>query len=400
MNNMDVAVVGGTYREVCLEPKIASLRGSGLRAAALLRSLGAHTTLHTCVDEAADAELVACLHAFAVEARVRRRPPEIVFSYETPVSPARWSYRAARNEIVAKAAKVVAFGMIDATWSVEGDAVVIDPQHGELQGMLAAARASSIAVVLNAHEAARLTGLPAVDAGRALLRHGLDVVVVKQGALGGLVFSSDLIEAYGAIPTPVTKTIGSGDAFTAGFAHAWFDNPDMVLDAARAGSRIAAAHSMTDTPQVVPAQIETLPEPLPHPGDTVPMVYLAAPFFSTAERLLIDTARSALRDAGVRVFSPLHDVGYGGDEVASADLEGLSRCQAVLALLDGGDPGTIFETGWARYAGIPVVGLVADPDLHSWTMLRGTEVTLTTDLTSAIYGAAWAAIRYSSGLTS
>lgn len=393
-------MVGGTYREVCLEPRIAALRGSGLRAASLLSSLEVHTTLHTCVDDAAKAEFEAGLHAFAINASLLTRSSEIVFSYETPVSPARWNYRGARNEIVAKAANLVAFGMIDATWSVEGDSVVIDPQHGELQGMLETTRASSIAVVLNAHEAARLTGLPVVDAGRALLREGLDVVVVKQGALGGLVFSSDLIEAYGAIPTPVTKTIGSGDAFTAGFAHAWFDNPDMIVDAAQAGSRIAAAHSMTDVPQVVPAQIESLPEPLPHPGDTVPMVYLAAPFFSTAERLLVDAARSALRDAGVRVFSPFHDVGYGGDEVASADLEGLSKCQAVLALLDGGDPGTIFEIGWARHAGIPVVGLAADPNLHNWTMLRGTEVTLTTDLTSAVYGAAWAAIRYSSDLAS
>lgn len=398
---MDVAVVGGAYREVCLEPKSASLRGSGLRAAALLRSLGANTTLHTCVDEAAKAEFEAGLHTFAIEARAQPRSSEIVFTYETPVSPARWSYRGVRNEIVAKAARLVAFGMIDATWSVEGDAVVIDPQHGDLLGMLTSTRASSIAVVLNAHEAALLTdGLTAVDAGRALLRQGLDVVVVKQGALGGLVFSGDRIEAYGAIPTPVTRTIGSGDAFTAGFAHAWFENPDMILDAARAGSRIAAAHSITDVPQVVPAQIASLPEPMLHPGDKVPVVYLAAPFFSTAERLLVDSVRNALQDAGVRVFSPLHDVGCGGDEVAAADLDGLSRCQAVLALLDGGDPGTIFETGWARYAGIPVVGLAADPDLHSWTMLRGTGVTLTTDLTSAIYAAAWAAIHHSSRLAS
>jgi len=283
--------------------------------------------------------------------------------------------------------------MIDATWTVVGEQVVVDPQHGDLDALLAAVTSGSVAVVLNAHEAARLTGLPAISAGTALLTGNVDVVVIKQGALGGLVFTATGPEAYGAIPTLLTRTIGSGDAFTAGFAHAWFENPAGPLAAAHMGALVAAAHSMTDVPQVSIESMTALPEPRTHPGETVPTVYIAAPFFSTIERLMVETVRDALFDAGLRVFSPLHDVGTGGDEVAIADLDGLARADAVLALLDGGDPGTVFEAGWATRADIPIVGFTDTPEAHDWTMLRGTGTPLSKDLTSAIHLAAWAAIR-------
>ena len=391
--DQDVSVVGGTYRETCVEPKVDALRGSGLRASALLGSLGRSVTFHTCVDALSEAEASALFHAFRVEPHVRPRSTPMTFAYDTPVSPARWGYREPPVSLEVAGSRVVAFGMVDAIWSIAGERVVLDPQHGDLDAMMAAVQAGSIALVLNAHEARRLTGLPPEEAGPALLGRGAQVVVIKQGALGGLVCSGDNVLTYGPIPTTSTCTIGSGDAFTAGFADAWFEDPADLLGAAQAGARVAAAHSMTDVPQVTPEQLSSLPQPLSHPGDLIPCIYLAAPFFSTHERLLVETARNALLDAGLRVFSPLHEVGAGGDEVAALDLDGVKGCDAVLALLDGADPGTVFEVGWATRAEIPVVGFTQDPALHDWTMMRGTGAPLSNDLTSAIHMAAWAAIR-------
>jgi nucleoside 2-deoxyribosyltransferase len=165
------------------------------------------------------------------------------------------------------------------------------------------------------------------------------------------------------------------------------------LAAAQFGARTAAAHPLTDVPQVSQGLLDSLPAALPYCSDGAPKIYLAAPFFTTAERLLLETVRTALYDAGLEVFSPLHEIGSGGDEVAARDLQGLDGCHSVLALLDGADPGTVFETGWATKTGIPVVGFAAHPELHDWTMLRGTGATVTSDLTSAVYLAAWAAIR-------
>lgn len=287
----------------------------------------------------------------------------MTFWYETPISTAQWEYGGDRSMLQATGAAVVAFGMIDADWKITADRLVIDPQHGNLTEMLTNVDVhDGVAVVLNSHEASRLTGQPPADAGATLIARGADVVIIKQGALGGMVFHGSNVETYGPIPTNVTRTIGSGDAFTAGFAHAWFQEPDDPLEAAQFGARTAAAHSLTDIPQVPQDLLDSLPTPLNYPAGRTPRVYIAAPFFTTADRLLLETVRIALLDASMEVFSPLHDVGAGGDDVARRDLDGLAECDAVLALLDGADPGTVFETGWATRAGIPVVGFTPSPN--------------------------------------
>lgn len=332
-------------------------------------------------------------HVFGYRLKAVGRSMPMGFDYETPISTARWNYPADPVALNAEAADVVAFGMVDADWSIIANRLVLDPQHGDLFALLDATKASqAVAVVLNGHEAARLTGMPPRSAGTHLLERGAAVVVIKQGALGGLVFHADFVEAYGPVPTETTRTIGSGDAFTAGFAHAWFENPDAPLAAAQFGAQVAAAHSVADVPQVSHGLLASLPAALNYCSDKIPKIYLAAPFFTTGERLLLETVRIALHDAGLEVFSPLHEVGAGGDEVAARDLQGLDGCDAVLALLDGADPGTVFETGWATNAGIPVVGFTAHPELHDWTMLRGTGAEISSDLTSAVHLAAWAAI--------
>lgn len=390
-----VLVVGGTYREMCMEPAINALRGSGLRAAALLASLGRTVSFTTCIDANTSDEANAMFDCFRVEATTHPRPSAMSFWYQTPVSTAQWHYAAERQLVQETGADVVGFGMVDADWKITAGRLVLDPQHGPLDALLRAATVTTgdIAVVLNQHEAFRLTGLPAKEAGPELMTRGPRIVVIKQGVLGGIVFHNRRADTYGAIPTETTQTLGSGDAFTAGFAHAWFDNPTDPLEAARFGAKVAAAHSIAGTPQVTADLLAALPPSLPYAGDLTARVYLAAPFFTTSERLFLETVVTALSDAGITVFSPLHEVGAGGDDVATKDLDGLASCHAVLALLDGGDPGTIFETGWATRYGIPVVGFTAHPDSHDWTMLRGTGGILTSDLTSAIHSAAWAAIR-------
>lgn len=93
----------------------------------------------------------------------------------------------------------------------------------------------------------------------------------------------------------------------------------------------------------------------------------------------------------VPVFSPLHEVGTGGSaaEIASADLDGLQQCGAVLALLDGIDPGTVFEVGYARATGKNVVGLAEHLPDYQRTMFEGTHCRLTSDFTTALYMTAW-----------
>lgn len=388
-----VTVVGGTYREQCAEPLSDALYGSGVRAAGILTSLGHRVEFYTCVDRASRREAESVLSCLRIDAAmIADRPQPLSFRYVTPVSPATWTSSPISTSVEIAADVVLAFGMIDMGWSVTGERVVVDPQHGDLESMMNSTKATSLAVVLNANEAERQTGLGPREAGHHLRSRGVEVVVIKRGALGGLVFSDAGVEAYGAIPTNCVRPIGSGDAFTAGFTHAWTLDPSAPVDAARFGAQVAAAHSLIGIPQVSHELLATLPEPLPAIGET-PRVYVAAQFFTLSESLLLEVIRSGLCDSGIAVFSPFHDIGLGGDEVALADLDGLQACHAVLALLDGADPGTVFEVGWATKASVPIVGFSGQPSAHEWTMLRGTGSMVTDDLPTAVYQAGWAAIR-------
>lgn len=80
------------------------------------------------------------------------------------------------------------------------------------------------------------------------------------------------------------------------------------------------------------------------------------------------------------------------ERVVETDLKGLSECKAVFAILDGCDPGTVFEIGWAVRHSIPVIVLSQNPKPADQTMIRGSKNCLITDdFASAIYRVAWAA---------
>ncbi|MFV9485188.1 nucleoside 2-deoxyribosyltransferase [Pseudomonas aeruginosa] len=104
----------------------------------------------------------------------------------------------------------------------------------------------------------------------------------------------------------------------------------------------------------------------------------------------MDEARSALQDMGFNVFSPIHDVGVGpAKDVAQADLKALDACSVVLAVLDGLDPGTLFEVGYARAKGIPVIAVAESVDPSALTMFIGSDCYITNDFTTAIYVTCW-----------
>jgi nucleoside 2-deoxyribosyltransferase len=390
---MDVTVVGGAYHEVCIDPTAHRLMGSGLRAARLLRALGADASLSTCVDAATASELGGVAAAFDVAVSTTPRATPVRYVYETPVHPAIQSGSTSGEPIHADGEVVVGFGMIETEWTAKGDRVVIDPQHSEVAELLGRVRAPHLALVLNEHEARRFAGRDDLrDAARYFVELGIDAVAIKRGARGGLVATASRVDAFGAVPTRRVDPIGSGDAFTAGFAYAWAGQAAEPLEAARFASRVAAAHSLEGAAGFNADVLANVGEPIAYPQDSTPSVYLAGPFFNVAQRMLIRVARRALRHLGVDVFSPLHEIGHGGDEVAELDLAGLGRCSSVLAILDGADSGTVFETGWATRANIPVVALAENADDHAWTMHRGTEALVVPDLSSAIYNAAWAAL--------
>jgi nucleoside 2-deoxyribosyltransferase len=112
-----------------------------------------------------------------------------------------------------------------------------------------------------------------------------------------------------------------------------------------------------------------------------------------AQRWLIEQSRRHLSEQGFRVFSPFHDVGYGSAaEVVPADIAALKKSDFVFAIADGLDSGTLFEIGYAKALGKPVVAFVQNESEQNLKMLEGTNCEIASDFASAIYRMTWAAI--------
>jgi hypothetical protein len=392
-------VAGGSYREISRLPALNQWSGSGVRAAAILAGLGYEVTLRTALDptSAAEAAEVARIGGFRLDPADRGYP--MAYRYVSPLAtpsatvPPRQTVR-----LDVEADQVVAFGMTEVAVTLNAAQAVIDPQNGppEACGLTGESNPGRC-LVLNHREARHLAGQTDLEtAGRDLhQRYGTAAVIIKHAVQGALVVKDGGTTRIGIHPTDEVHPIGSGDAFTAGFAAAWFSGSDAVT-AARQASRTAAAYCATGSPFTV---ADILPVVT---AETVPShgrLYLAGPFFSTAERWLIEHVRDALAALDMPVFSPLHDVGLGGDEVAGRDITGLETASGVLAILDGHDCGTLFEIGWARARGLPVVALALDPGSAAYTMLRGTDCSIVNDLATAVYHASWAALGDSGAAT-
>lgn len=63
----------------------------------------------------------------------------------------------------------------------------------------------------------------------------------------------------------------------------------------------------------------------------------------------------------------------------------------VFGVVDGLDPGTLFEIGYTRSKGKPVIAFVEQEDGESLKLLMGTNCSIERDFTTAIYRTNWIA---------
>lgn len=384
-------VAGGAYLETCLRPEWRRLFGSGLRAACAVSRLSPGTELYAyCFEDWAD-DIRHTAAAFGCIAHLHPIQDAISFSYDYPLSLAQRhpSIVTPNRAIVVPGRTVLRFGFVEGDAIVQAERAVFDPQSLDPLEAFGAngSQANCLAVVLNESEAEASDGV--VDATALMERHGAQIIVVKRGPRGATVHEHgrDPVE----IPVYRSDTvfkIGSGDVFSAAFALHWGERCLDAASAADLASRSVASfvdgHSLPlddATSHAVAVRAEA--------GGRI---YLAGPFFDLPQRWLIEEAYRLLTELGAEVFSPWHEVGTGlpADAIAEADLQGLRGCSKVLALLDGADPGTVFEVGYARALGIPVVALAERLEAQNLTMITGSGCEVTHDFTTAIYRVMWA----------
>jgi hypothetical protein len=392
-----IDVIGGVYSEVCVQPAWDQLYGSAGRAAHALSGVSNGVRLHTCIDDANRSQLDALVGSFGAAVSASRIERTITFHYVHPLSvpiiiPPPHLIRSP-TRISMRADIVLRFGMLEGDGLIEGDRVIYDPQSAYDPRPFAenGSTANVLAIVANGYELRMMSQLddPLAGAQELLRRERAEVVVVKQGGRGALVVTQGSHERVPAYRSASVFSIGSGDIFAATFAHYWGEEGLAPVAAADLASRATARYCETKDALLVPRQ-----EFENEWNQPVTMrdgcVYLAAPFFNIGERWLVEEARAHLTSMGLRVFSPLHDVGRGpGDIVAAKDLAGLDQCDRVLALVDTRDPGTLFEVGYARGKDLPVVFLAETLSEEEQKMLVGTNCRKTDDFATALYMTAW-----------
>jgi hypothetical protein len=283
--------------------------------------------------------------------------------------------------------------MLESSIRVKARRCVYDPQSAfspeafETNG----SKAELLAIVGNAAEISALSRNTDPIAGSAQLieRGEANVVVVKAGPDGAWVVEIGRTFRVPAYQTESVWTIGTGDVFASVFAAQWGVNEKDAVEAAASASRAVASYvgkMALPVPKLAQHTEQAWREVSVQKGK----VYLAAPFFCIGQRWIVDEARRYLHDFGMEVFSPVHDIGHGPAHlVAPADLSALDTCDVVFALLDGMDPGTIFEVGYARSKGIPVYALAQAATEEDLKMFVGSGTKLYTDFVTAIHHTTW-----------
>jgi hypothetical protein len=243
------AIVGGVYHETCLFPWRQALLGSGGRAACTIANLGYPVQLFSAADTGAATAFLPIAQSFRrIETFFEPLERSAGFFYSHPLAdPIIRQAKRAEQKIPSRLSlgDVLYFGMIEGGPSVEAETVVYDPQNpSQPSEFRKIGTAKRLAYVLNESEAKHMTGETTALAAAADIasREDAEVVIVKRGPFGCLVWTPSNVEVIPCYRTPVVYKIGSGDVFSAVFFFEWVLNGQPPADAAHAAARATAIY--------------------------------------------------------------------------------------------------------------------------------------------------------------
>lgn len=387
-------IVGGTYFEHCREPYYSKLYGSGLRAAVALSGVISRLQFVTCIGESElDLLFETCtLHNILPTATSLNET--ISFNYSHPLKTPFVRPDLRDHEDICfpmvEAEQVLYFGMAESTPAVLAQQLVYDPQS-LIKFSDTNSKADRLAIVLNRNEAFIFSALERstdlTEVGKKIrVDEQAEVVVIKSGAQGAFVFDETGITHIPIFQTEKVWPIGSGDVFSAVFAWKWMKEGLTAVESSYFASEYTALYC--DTKQLPLPTSPQLYKPL-NPKLSK-KIYLAGPFFSAAERWLVEEIKEALTSLGCNVFSPFHELGISSNtNDAQRDLIEIDNCDVVFAIVGGLDPGTLFEIGYARAKCKKVIVLSENVSKDNLFMLLGSGCEIITDFSTAIYKASW-----------
>jgi len=393
-------IIGGSYYEYCYDPQWNELYGSGLRAAVALSQKKVPLRLHTYADTQTSEIIKVIAAHLGIELMCTNSAKAIEFKYQHPLATPT-IYPSVAEIIkpspikISTDQKILCYGMLEGNALISGCEVVYDPQSpgSPISFWQNGSNAEKLVLVLNYREASTLAHTNDIqDIVSYLFDHEkMYTGIIKNGPEGAIAINHERKTSH--IPAYITDrvwTIGSGDIFTSHFAHHYLIQGIELEEAACLASKETAWYANNSTLPIPLSLDDWNPSTIIRKNYQQKKVYLAGPFFTMSDRWLINEFRDALLSMNIMVFSPLHDVGIGTfEEVVAPDLKGLEESDIVLAIVNGLDSGTLFEIGYAKALGKPVIAFSEEDCEKSLTMLYGTNCKILNDFTTTIYHLIW-----------
>ncbi|MBW1656478.1 PfkB family carbohydrate kinase [Flavobacterium quisquiliarum] len=393
-----IKVIGGTYREIDYDDISIEIYGSGFRAAKFLLENNCMVNFSTVANNDVIEYLKENQKVYKNFTFENNEYNELItfkysFSLDYPSIFPNLLNISKAEEINVSSENIIAFGMLEADFALSGNKVVYDPQTPiKPKKFSEFGKAEELVYIVNKNEAFSIASSENIEEIKNYFFNSeqAKAFIIKDGPFGAILHLKDKEVKIPSYITNNVYKIGSGDIFTSSFGFYWLEKGLSLEKSAIYASRSTAIYcdkkvyvdtSILDSFNYREFNNKTFSEK---------QVYLASPFFSISELILIDKIRSAFLSFGIKVFSPFHDIGLGDEiSIAKKDLEGIEKSDVIFCVLDNFDSGTLIESGYSLAKGKKIVGYhrtCSDSDL---LMLKPANILFYQHLTTAIYQTIW-----------
>jgi hypothetical protein len=378
-------IVGGTYRELCEIPHWDAEFGSGGRAAAALSALSPNCVFHTYARNPHSTGL-NFLRSLGVDVRPQVSDESIAFAYFHPLSRPHIEPPVAQivqqPAIYVNAKTVLRFGLLEGEAVVKADRAIYDPQTSNHPQPFHAngSTANCLALVINESELRAITNITDCDkaAQQVIQKQCVDVLVVKAGTRGAVVYEACGSRVHvAAYRSSKVFKIGTGDVFSAVFAHYWGENHMAAHDAAVVASKSVSKYCSDGA---LPVELSGADRFI-RVGNSLKGAVLLEGYADTlGSRYVMEEARFHLRAMGASVVCPA--------------LEGVTSTQSIAAVLiiaDGYSGDSLQSIGVKNNA-TPTIIYREEKSIYPQNMCNSSSHIVCEEFVTAIYFCIWAAM--------
>lgn len=393
-----INIIGGTYREIDYDEILVELFGSGFRGVKFLLENDCDVYFTTVGNEETKIFLEENQKVYTkLKYDLVPHNELITFKYSFPLDNPTIFPNILNitkvNSLSVNAQNIIAFGLLEADYLIDGDKVVYDPQTSIKPNKFSDfGKAKELVYIVNKNEAHSIAESENIDVIKEYFFHKEKAIafIIKDGPFGATLYYEDKVIRIPSYITNNVYKIGSGDIFTTSFGYYWMYKKLSIEESARYASKSTAIFCD------IKAYIDVTNfsnfgfKEFNYKSMENKQVYLASPFFAISELILVDKIRNAFLSFGIKVFSPFHDVGIGNSEfIAKKDIEGINNSDIIFCLFDNYDSGTLIESGYSLAKGKKIIGYHRTCEDEKLLMLKGSDIQYYNHLTTAVYKTIW-----------